>query len=67
MTYLAFSVVLGAMFLYLAVQVYRTTEGREADKVAKQLFWFSILYLYLLFAVLLVESAVMRYLATAGA
>ena len=66
-TYLAFSVVLGAMFLYLAVQVYRTTEGREADKVAKQLFWFSILYLYLLFAVLLVESAVMRYLATAGA
>ena len=66
-TYLAFSVVLGAIFLYLAVQVYRTTEGREADKVAKQLFWFSILYLYLLFAVLLVESAVMRYLATAGA
>jgi protoheme IX farnesyltransferase len=63
-TYLAFSVVLGAIFLWLAVKVYRTTEGREADKVAKQLFWFSILYLYLLFAVLLVESAVMRYLAS---
>ena len=61
-TYLAFSVVLGAMFLWLAVKVYRTTEGREADKAAKQLFWFSILYLYLLFAVLLVESAVLRYL-----
>ena len=61
-TYLAFSVVLGAIFLWLAVKVYRTTEGREADKVAKQLFWFSILYLYLLFAVLLVEAAVMRYL-----
>jgi protoheme IX farnesyltransferase len=66
-TYLAFSVVLGAMFLWLAVKVYSTTEGREADKVAKQLFWFSILYLYLLFAVLLVESAVMRYLASGGA
>ena len=64
--YLAFSVVLGAMFLWMAVKVYRTTEGREADKVAKQLFWFSILYLYLLFAVLLVESAVMRYLAAGG-
>jgi heme o synthase len=64
--YLAFSVVLGTMFLWLAVKVYRTTEGREADKVAKQLFWFSILYLYLLFAVLLVESAVMRYLASGG-
>lgn len=63
-TYLTFSLVLGAIFLWLAVKVYRTTEGREADKVAKQLFWFSILYLYLLFAVLLVESAVMRYLAS---
>ncbi|MEQ1651820.1 MAG: heme o synthase [Hyphomicrobium sp.] len=63
LTYLAFSVVLGAIFLWLAVQVYRTTEGREADKVAKQLFWFSILYLYLLFAVLLVEASVMRYLS----
>ena len=61
-TYLAFSVVLGAIFLWLAVKVHRTTVGREADKAAKQLFWFSILYLYLLFAVLLVESAVMRYL-----
>ncbi len=60
--YLTFSVVLGAMFLWLAINVYRTTEGREADKVAKQLFWFSILYLYLLFAVLLVESAILRYL-----
>jgi protoheme IX farnesyltransferase len=65
-TYLTFSVVLGAMFLWLAFKVYRTTEGREADKVAKQLFWFSILYLYLLFAVLLIESAVMRYMAAAG-
>ncbi|HPG88879.1 MAG TPA: heme o synthase [Hyphomicrobium sp.] len=61
-TYLAVSVVLGAIFLWLAIRVYRTTEGREADKVAKQLFWFSILYLYSLFAVLLVESAVLRYL-----
>jgi heme o synthase len=61
--YLAFSVVLGAMFLFLAVKVYRTTEGREADKVAKQLFWFSILYLYLLFTVLLVEASVMRVMA----
>ena len=58
--YLGFSVVLGAVFLGLAINVYRTTEGREADKAAKQLFWFSILYLYLLFAVLLVESAVLR-------
>ncbi len=63
LAYLAFSVVLGAGFLWLAVKVYRTTEGREADAAAKQLFWFSILYLYLLFAVLLVEASVMRLMA----
>ncbi|MFN0218762.1 MAG: heme o synthase [Hyphomicrobium sp.] len=61
--YLGFSVVLGAGFLWFAVRVYRTTEGREADTAARQLFWFSILYLYLLFAVLLVEAAVHRFLA----
>ena len=60
LTYLAFSVVLGAGFLWLAIKVYTTTEGREADAAAKQLFWFSILYLYLLFAVLLVEAAAFR-------
>jgi heme o synthase len=54
------SSVMGAVFLYLAVNVWRITEGREADQAAKRLFWFSILYLYLLFAVLLVESAVMK-------
>ncbi len=63
LTYLAFSVVLGAVFLWLAVKVYRTTEGRAADAVAKQLFWFSILYLYMLFAVLLVEASVVRLMA----
>jgi protoheme IX farnesyltransferase len=59
-TYLACSVVLGLGFLGLAVRVYFTTEGREADTAARQLFWFSILYLYVLFAVLLVEATVGR-------
>jgi protoheme IX farnesyltransferase len=54
-TYLATSLVLGAVFLALAVNVYRVREGREADAVAKRLFLFSILYLFLLFAVLLGE------------
>jgi protoheme IX farnesyltransferase len=58
--YLVSSVVLGATFLGLAVRVYFTTEGREADTAARQLFWFSILYLYALFAVLLVEATISR-------
>ncbi|MGE5266643.1 MAG: heme o synthase [Deltaproteobacteria bacterium] len=57
------SVVLGAIFLWLAYDVWRITEGREADKVCKRLFWFSILYLYALFAVLVVEGAANRLLA----
>ncbi|WP_334146852.1 heme o synthase [Hyphomicrobium sp.] len=53
--YLATSVVLGLVFLYLASKVWRIREGREADHAAKQLFGFSILYLFLLFAVILGE------------
>ncbi|MES0384946.1 MAG: heme o synthase [Hyphomicrobium sp.] len=56
------SAVLGAVFLYLAWKVRRITEGREADQAARQLFVFSILYLFLLFAVLLVEHAAARWI-----
>jgi protoheme IX farnesyltransferase len=57
------SAVLGAVFLYLAWKVRRITEGREADQAARQLFTFSILYLFLLFAVLLVEHAAARWIS----
>jgi len=57
------SAVLGAVFLWLAFNVWRITEGREADQACKRLFWFSILYLYALFAILLVEGAVTRLMA----
>jgi protoheme IX farnesyltransferase len=60
--YLISSVALGLGFLGLAVKVYFTTEGREADTAARQLFWFSILYLYVLFTVLLVEASIGRIL-----
>jgi protoheme IX farnesyltransferase len=53
--YLIAAVGLGAMFLYLASRVRKITEGREADAAARHLFGFSILYLFLLFAVMLVE------------
>jgi protoheme IX farnesyltransferase len=47
----------GLGMLALAVQVYRLREGEPAAKVAQQLFAFSILYLFLLFAALLAEHA----------
>lgn len=54
---------LGIVFLYLAWNVRGITEGREADQAARRLFTFSILYLFLLFAVLLAEHAVTRWIA----
>lgn len=45
----------GLGMLALAIQVYRLREGEPAMRVAQQLFGFSILYLFLLFATLLAE------------
>ena len=58
--YLVAAVVSGAIFLYYADKVRRITEGREADHAAKQLFGFSIFYLFLLFTVLLGEHVWQR-------
>ena len=61
--YLVTAVALGAVFLALAVKVYRVREGREADHAAKELFGFSLLYLFALFAVILVEQLARPLLA----
>jgi protoheme IX farnesyltransferase len=53
MLYGAVSAVTGAIMLVLAWQVLR--EQRPADRASRNLFAFSILYLFLLFATLLVE------------
>jgi heme o synthase len=47
--------ILSAMFLYCAVNVYRLHEGAAADKACKKLFGFSILWLFLVFALIPVE------------
>jgi protoheme IX farnesyltransferase len=57
------SVGLGGVFVYLAWKVRTITQGREADTAARKLFTFSILYLFVLFTVLLVEHAVARWIA----
>jgi protoheme IX farnesyltransferase len=53
--YGAASMVLGAMLLAFAVRVYRNRDGLAANKHAMRLFWFTILYLFALFALLVVE------------
>jgi protoheme IX farnesyltransferase len=49
------STLLGGLFVVLAVRVYRLRQGEAADKAAKQLFAFSILYLFLLLALIVAE------------
>jgi protoheme IX farnesyltransferase len=55
--YALVAILLGGVFLARALGVYRTREGRAADRAARQLFGFSILYLFGLFAALLIERA----------
>jgi protoheme IX farnesyltransferase len=56
MVYAAAAFLMGAMFLILAVRVFRTRIGKDAAKAAKELFAYSILYLFILFACLLGEA-----------
>jgi protoheme IX farnesyltransferase len=53
--YAVIAVTTGAMMVALSVRLHRA-DGKRADRIAKQLFGFSILYLFLLFAILLVEQ-----------
>lgn len=46
---------LSAIFLYYAISVYRLREGDAADRACKKLFGFSILWLFLVFALIPVE------------
>jgi len=50
--------VLGAGMLWLAIEVYRRREGTAANRATRRLFAFSILYLFALFATLLLEVVV---------
>ena len=52
------SLVLGAGMLWLSIEVYRRREGVAAGRATRKLFAFSILYLFALFAVLLLEVVV---------
>jgi len=54
--YLSVAAISGMVFLWFTIQTYRIREGAQADKTARKLFSFSILHLFLIFAVLLVEQ-----------
>ncbi|MBM3597110.1 MAG: protoheme IX farnesyltransferase [Alphaproteobacteria bacterium] len=51
------TLLLGAVLVMLAVRVYRDHEGSGGDRAAKALFAYSILYLFVVFALLMVDRA----------
>ena len=53
--YASVAVVLGAVFLAHAVAVYRQRQGAAAKRTAKRLFVYSILYLFMIFALIIAE------------
>ena len=61
--YLVTSILLSAAFVWLALRVYRVRDGAAADSAARGLFAYSIVYLFVLFAALLVESLIKRLIA----
>jgi heme o synthase len=52
------AVIAGAALVVMAMRVYRIREGAAANKAAMQMFGFSIVYLFTLVALLIVERAV---------
>jgi protoheme IX farnesyltransferase len=53
--YMASAAILGSLFVVMALDCYQKREGEDAARAAKNLFAYSVLYLFLLFAVILVE------------
>ncbi|WP_290748442.1 UbiA family prenyltransferase, partial [Henriciella sp.] len=69
--YAATATLLGGVFVKLAVDVWRSDAGAvpvrpESAKAAKRLFAFSILYLFLLFAALMIEHGAGAHFDLAG-
>jgi len=60
------SLLLGAGMMWLAIDVYRRRVGVEANRATRRLFAFSILYLFALFATLLLEVVVRAILPMIG-
>jgi protoheme IX farnesyltransferase len=66
LTYGVTAIAGGAIFLAFALRLFRAGDAPGSDKIAKFLFGYSILYLFVLFAVLLIENRVNVLLGSIG-
>ena len=62
LTYGIVSAIGGAIFLGMALRIYRAGDAPGSEKPARQLFLYSIFYLFALFAVLLIENRVLAFI-----
>src|SRR5262247_1823078 len=60
------AIVASGVLLARALTVHRVRDGRAAERAARRLFAYSIVYLFVLFAVLLLEAVFGRYLSLSG-
>jgi len=67
LAYGAIAVIAGAAFLLLALRLWRAGDGAGADAAAKALFGYSILYLFALFAAMLIENRLHVFFGGMGA
>lgn len=58
LVYAATAVLANVGFLWLAWKVFKVREGQEAERASRKLFFYSIIYLFVLYAVLLAEHAI---------
>jgi len=66
-TYGILSTILGVIFIYYSYELWKTEQCEQTVATAKKLFFFSLIYLAALFAILLVESLATRLISYLGA
>ena len=66
-TYGILSTILGVVFIYYSYELWKTKQREQTVAKAKKLFFFSLIYLAALFAILLVESLATRLISYLGA
>ena len=54
--YLVPTIILGAFYIFLTFKLLKTNNKKDTGKISKKIFAFSILYLFLIFTLLLIES-----------
>ncbi|WP_422532779.1 heme o synthase [Bartonella apihabitans] len=66
-TYGILSTILGVIFIHYSYELWKTGQREQTVAKAKKLFFFSLIYLAALFAILLVESLATRLISYLGA